>query len=65
LRREWNGQEMLGEIYKTVEDFWYDYGDPRAQDFLFTRTPYPIIVTIIIYVFICEVRKIGKRIRKK
>ncbi|KAG5683078.1 hypothetical protein PVAND_012383 [Polypedilum vanderplanki] len=46
---------MISEFYKSLEDIWYDYGDPRAQDFLFTRTPYPILITIGIYIFICEV----------
>jgi hypothetical protein len=48
---------MLSEIYQSCVRFWYEQGDPRAQDFLFLRTPIPILVTIVIYVVICKVRR--------
>ncbi|KAG5683077.1 hypothetical protein PVAND_012382 [Polypedilum vanderplanki] len=45
----------ISEIYQICVDFWYKNGDPRAQNFLFLRTPIPIIVTILAYIVICKI----------
>ena len=45
---------MFHEIYQSLVDFWYEQGDPRAQDFFFVRTPFPVTALVIAYVLVCK-----------
>ncbi|KAG5683079.1 hypothetical protein PVAND_012384 [Polypedilum vanderplanki] len=46
---------MFSEYIGYAEDFWYEHADPRSKDFLFLRTPVPILVVIAVYVVICKI----------
>ncbi|KAG5683076.1 hypothetical protein PVAND_012381 [Polypedilum vanderplanki] len=45
---------MFNETYQSLINFWYEHGDPRAQDFFILRSPFPVLWLIAIYIVICK-----------